>query len=305
MRFQSGNQFNLGFTLVELLVVIGIIALLIAILLPALNKARDSAVRIKCLGQLRQLGQMAFVYASNNRGHMPIGAQSLNNSGATQLNEEYITEEMYVALGFPDLENTDGTWNGKPLAPVWTCPANPVPLGVTSPVNQWGPINTAGFGYPAVSQRTYCITTSYAYCGVGLALPYGTYATSTNQFSTGNSFVRDYDSLATDLWHAGSNKVLFADKVYWHYTLGFWSNHGIIRYLGSPTTPGENEVYADGHGAWVNLSKTVLLNPGQYEGPPTAASNPVILYPQPLPLPAGFPAVIHVAGWPFYEMWYW
>ena len=60
-----------GFTLVELLVVIGIIALLISILLPALGRAREQGNAIKCLSNLRQLGTSFLTYANVNKGHLP------------------------------------------------------------------------------------------------------------------------------------------------------------------------------------------------------------------------------------------
>lgn len=65
-----------GFTLVELLVVIAVIALLIGILLPTLGKARGAARTVKCLCQLRTLGQFTAMYADTNRDSMPRSQHS-------------------------------------------------------------------------------------------------------------------------------------------------------------------------------------------------------------------------------------
>src|SRR2546423_14433390 len=65
------NTFTHAFTLVELLVVIGIIALLISILLPALSKARRSANAVKCLAQQKQMMAAFLLYSSQWKGAIP------------------------------------------------------------------------------------------------------------------------------------------------------------------------------------------------------------------------------------------
>lgn len=72
MNFSSRENFGPAFTLVEMLVVIAIIALLAALLLPALSRAKETARATVCLSNLHQVGIALQIYVSENNNKMPV-----------------------------------------------------------------------------------------------------------------------------------------------------------------------------------------------------------------------------------------
>lgn len=108
-----------AFTLVELLVVIGIIALLISILMPALSKARKSATNANCMSNLRSIGQALQLYASENKGKFPQhyggGAWLWDVSTETcdALLKSGSNRKVLYCSVYPE-QDVDGLWNFNP-----------------------------------------------------------------------------------------------------------------------------------------------------------------------------------------------
>ncbi len=131
-RYNNKSQHNglHGFTLIELLVVISIIALLVAILMPALNKAKETAHKVTCLMNIKNLSQAWMIYATANDDKLVSG--QVSDDGATVEEEDWVhpaiisagtdnyTREvegikrgaLYKYLNTPDVYNcpSDKTW---------------------------------------------------------------------------------------------------------------------------------------------------------------------------------------------------
>ncbi|CAA9420217.1 MAG: hypothetical protein AVDCRST_MAG64-2865 [uncultured Phycisphaerae bacterium] len=121
-----------GFTLVELLVVIGIIAALIGVLLPTLGRVRESADRTVCLSNLRQVHQVYQVYAIENRDRVPLGYRAARKQFNSMVYSA--TSGRYCVFGVLYL-------TGKMDEPeTFFCPSNRDPQSMfDSGVNPWPP----------------------------------------------------------------------------------------------------------------------------------------------------------------------
>jgi prepilin-type N-terminal cleavage/methylation domain-containing protein/prepilin-type processing-associated H-X9-DG protein len=124
-----------GFTLVELLVVIAIIGVLIAMLLPAVNAARESARNSSCKNNMRQLS-LALINMDSQGRSLPGYVNELADTGSAKVNGHYTTARRasWVVMLFPYMEQGPlwDQWSGNfstnapsPFIEVLTCPSNP------------------------------------------------------------------------------------------------------------------------------------------------------------------------------------
>lgn len=127
LRGQSNLPFQperrRGFTLIELLVVIAIIAILAALLLPALGRAKQAAKGTGCLSNLRQWGQATHLYASDNDDLLP--QDGTPNPGNSSTNVGWYID-LPKAMSLPRYHDMPWRTNAaiEPGNVVWICPAN-------------------------------------------------------------------------------------------------------------------------------------------------------------------------------------
>ena len=248
------------FTLIELLIVISIIAILASLLLPALNKAKTTALRIRCANNLKQLGSGILLYAGDHAEWMPYGQVVTASTEPNSYTWERVRNFRHAMLGYIDRSDSS----------------------ITSAVSDPAAVNRSPFYCPgALKHDEGGIMIDYS-CNMKV-LYFGRYNKNVSAYNSQN-FASDWlriSNLLDNIWQNGDQKVLPTGTQVSLSGRGLIMDGGVQGFIsGNNKTrlrhdKSANGLYADFHVALLPRCNAIALNSdgGAVASPYTPLSN--------------------------------